>query len=117
MSPRPKSLRGDAAAWGPGSRSPVRNARQLEALSERSQEARQAALRVIADARRNGRSVAQSIRAQRALGHRVSRYGVVKYAGEAIERGRGGRLVPTARDRIYRRILLPTAEGNVLVDT
>lgn len=117
MSPDPTGTGRVAPYPAPGTRSRVRNARQLKSLRERSRDARQAALRVIANARRNDRSIAQSIRAVRAEGYPVSKYGVLKYAGEAVERGPGGRLVATSRDRIYRRISLPTAEGNVLVDT
>lgn len=95
---------------------PVRNARQLEALPARSQRTRQSALAVVARARRDRSSIAQARRSVRADGHRVSRAGVLKYAGPAIERGHRGRLVPTAHDRIYRRIPFLTHDGVQLVD-
>jgi len=95
---------------------PVRNAHQLEALPARSQKTRQVALSVVARARRDNSTIARALRAIRAEGHSVSRAGVLKYAGPAIERGKGGRLVPTASDRIYRRVPFLTDEGAELVD-
>ena len=98
------------------SRTPVHNSRELEALPARSKRTRQGALSVVARARRDDSTIAHALRAVRSEGHRVSRAGVLKYAGPAIERGRGGRLVPTASDRLYRRVPFLTDEGVQLVD-
>ena len=97
-------------------RAPVRNSRELEALPARSKATRQGALSVVARARRDNSSIARALRAVRSDGHLISRAGVLKYAGPAIERGRGGRLVPTASDRLYRRIPFLTDEGVQFVD-
>jgi hypothetical protein len=94
----------------------VRSGRELDSLPARSKQSRQGALAVIAKARNGNLSIAQAIRAVRADGHRVSRESVVKYAGPAIERGRGRRLMPTANDRIYRRVPFLTEQGVQLVD-
>ena len=94
----------------------VRNARELESLPGRSKRTRQSALAVIARARRDHTTIAQARLAVRANGIRVSRAGVLKYAGPAIERGPGGRLIPTASDRLYRRVPVLTDKGVILLD-
>jgi hypothetical protein len=82
----------------------VRNARQLDALPERSKAARKGALTVVARSRREDTTIAEAIRRERAVGHHVSKESVRRYANEAIARGPGGRLIATPYDRIYRRL-------------
>jgi len=95
---------------------PIRNAHELEALSPRSQTTRKNVLTVLASARRDSAGIAPARRALARKGVRVSDASLHKYAGPAIERGRGGRLVPTVHDRLYRRIPFLTEEGVAYVD-
>jgi len=94
----------------------VRNAGELESLPDRSKRTRQGALAVVARARRDHTSIAKALKRVRSEGYRVSRAGVLKYAESAIKHGKGGRLVPTPSDRIYRRVPVLTTTGVELVD-
>lgn len=96
--------------------SAVRNARQLEALPERSKAARKGALAVIARSRRDDVTIAEAIRRERAAGRHVSKESVRRYADEAIARDRRGRLIPTPFDRIYRRLPFLTPAGVIEVN-
>ncbi|HLX34544.1 MAG TPA: hypothetical protein VKR30_04805 [Candidatus Limnocylindrales bacterium] len=94
----------------------VRNARELEALPDRSKAARKGALTVIARARREHITIAEAIRREREAGQHISKESVRRYAEAAIARDPRGRFVPTPYDRIYRRLPVLGPEGVVLRD-
>jgi AcrR family transcriptional regulator len=89
----------------------VRGRAEERALPVRMRQARDRALEAIALARRENLTIRT---AARRAG--VSVATVRRYAGEALTKDAFGRLVPTAADRLYRRVKVIGPEGPTWVD-